>query len=370
MESPDQQHNETYATTASFLLRLLVDDKHVCLVAVAKPIPEPTDLPSPFSIKPLASLPSSLGGSPSAAAASPSPSPSPLSSSPSSLSDASESLFSAPRGQDHAPSTFTGATTVSLGPEHSPSFSSEHYDGPRSELAGPTEVAPPSVVKVMAAPPPRGRTNPHTETVVGVASASLNVIRPGNDDFFGTLDEDSETETSLHPDTDADGSHTPRPEQPRSRSSTRTGNKVAKEAHILTLSILPSERSQGLGARLLDALLQECQVRSKSVGRRLIAPSSSSSPTTSTSSPAASKVGEEKGKKHGESGEVVQTLRTYLEVHPSNRRAIELYRSRGFQRPDGERGFRKGFYRGDIRIPVQERLKAGGMDAWVMERFS
>lgn len=129
------------------------------------------------------------------------------------------------------------------------------------------------------------------------------------------------------------------------------------EAHILTLSIAPEERSQGLGKKMLECLIRECKRRASDASSRSSSSSrsggraatASGTPRPPSSSPPPPK------------------MRTYLEVHPSNSKAIHLYEGVGFQHMRGNEGVKKNFFRGDGRIPMRDRMKIGGQDAIVME---
>ncbi|KAN0064608.1 hypothetical protein ACQY0O_002237 [Thecaphora frezii] len=332
--SPDQPDN--YTTTASFLLRLLVDDRHVCLVAVSKPLPTPLDpLPTASELERVRC------GAPGASAAnlrlgvSPGSHGSPYSSSlDSGRQTPTDSLFSTtPLGT--AP--ITEATSITDGEACLPSSTSASTT---MELVGPTETLAPSVVRrVMAAPPPRGTTSA-SDTIVGVISAQLSLLQaPTEMDLWS---QDTKMRQALldapNADADTDAALAPRADV---------------EAHLLTLAVAPSERSQGVGAKLLDCLSRECKERAQTLRR----------PTASSplSAGAGTGAGAMRGKRE-------MTVRMYLEVYPTNTHALQLYACRGFQRPPGQRGTKKGFYRGDARIPIQQRLKKGGTDAWVLEK--
>ncbi len=111
-QAPD--HGETYASTASFLLRLLVDDRHVCLVAVAKPIPEPA-APLPAALDPTrnSALPASTPVDTTLQSLH-------LSTSPSSFDgDGSSSVSSSPRANSSVfSSTSTERPTPGVAPSH------------------------------------------------------------------------------------------------------------------------------------------------------------------------------------------------------------------------------------------------------------
>lgn len=176
----------------------------------------------------------------------------------------------------------------------------------------------------MAAPPPNGLPR-DTEAILGVASARIKVVaRSHDDDIFST----------------GAGSAWPGIE-----SSTHEQSKVTREAHIITLSVNPMERGSGLGARLLDHLLEECKRR--------------------TAGPRKTGTGADDGRRQHDDA----PMRTFLEVHPSNESALGLYESRGFHRIQGRKGVVKGFYRGDARIPASVRLQVGGADAIRLERL-
>lgn len=198
----------------------------------------------------------------------------------------------------------------------------------KSVLAGPThDVAPPRAVRVMAAPPPNGLPR-DTETILGVASARIKVVaRAHDDDIFSASGKAGAW--------------------PGIESSNHEQSKVTREAHIITLSVNPMERGQGLGARLLDHLLEECKRRT--AGPRKVT---------------AEGTAEEGRRQHDDA-----PMRTFLEVHPSNSAALGLYETRGFKKIQGRKGVIKGFYRGDARIPASVRLQVGGADAIRLERL-
>lgn len=127
---------------------------------------------------------------------------------------------------------------------------------------------------------------------------------------------------------------------------------VTREVHIITLSVLPGERGQGLGARLLDHLLDECKRRT--AGPRIHLASGSNTFNESGTAP---RVHEN------------APMRTFLEVHPTNTLAIRLYQSRQFTKVEGSKGVVKHYFRGDNRIPNSIRVKVGGSDAIRLERF-
>ena len=264
---------DTYTTSASFLLRLLVDDRHVCLVAQAKPLPTP-ELPLPQAQAQAQAAPSVSAS---------------VSVSPGSESTLSDSLFSR-----HAD---TELTSPSVAPAPAPAPAHElEPDSPGCiyHLPGPAvDLPPPAVTRTLGPPPPKGASR-SPDTILGVISAHVAPVRPPTEIL---LDDH------------------PSPASPPKQV----------DAHILTVAVAPAERGQGLGARLLDSLLAALPPR---------------------------------------------VTRTYLEVHPSNHSALALYNSRGFARVPGDAGTKRSFYRGDPRIPLSERLKPNGTDAWVLERFS
>ncbi len=189
---------------------------------------------------------------------------------------------------------------------------------PQLDLTGPEFIAPPPARRVMAVAPPRGAII-ESETILGVASAQITYRH--------------KTPESLWPEP---GINICGPEElDRSESST---------IHVLTLSILPGERSQGLGGKLLEELLARAKGQLELqhlAARRRKGASKDNSPLS---------------------------VRAYLEVHPSNTRAIDLYERKGFAKPDGSAGLKKGFYRGDDRIPAKIRLSRGGQDAFIYEK--
>ncbi|SNX84769.1 uncharacterized protein MEPE_03478 [Melanopsichium pennsylvanicum] len=289
-------HGETYASTASFLLRLLVDDRHVCLVAVAKPIPEPS-APLPDLVSSRANI--SVPDSPRSADNASSGAASPLSSSPSidgleslnlatasvaahdddddddedddeeeeqsslSSSPGPPSLFSIskgdgvpaaphtrminPRGRDGRINN-TPATSVfsDIFAErgHPPSSLNKHA------LPGPTEPAP--VRKVLNVPPPRSLSSDskpvETETILGVVSAQLTVVTaPSEDSLFSSFKKGGG-------------------EGDKGGGEEATG---VIDIHLLTLATSPEERGQGLGAKLLSALHGECMIKARHMALRM-----------------------------------------------------------------------------------------------------
>ncbi|UZJ53270.1 hypothetical protein CBS101457_002590 [Exobasidium rhododendri] len=364
----DKVDAETYTTSAGFLLRLLVDEHHVCLVAVAKPLPEPPTLPTRFSPgapPPSLDIPASktpylmagqsrtAGGVPSFRKFVPLSSsrlvPAPRSfgvgtNSSSSSMDEDEEEEREESGKEKAetsaadldlPGKEKAASLIPIAENKklpSPSLPSSHS---RSVLAGPThDVAPPRTIRVMGAPPLNGLPL-DSETILGVASARIKVVqRSEGDDIFGK----TESLDASWPGLDSKGGK----------------SKVTREAHIITLSIVPGERGQGLGARLLDLLLDECKRRT--AGPRIYSASGSTQESDANEA-LAPRVHEN------------APMRTFLEVHPTNRTAIALYESRNFHRVPGSKGVIKHYFRGDNRIPTSIRVQVGGSDAIRLERF-
>ncbi|PWO00596.1 hypothetical protein FA09DRAFT_328009 [Tilletiopsis washingtonensis] len=396
---------DSYTTSAGFLIRLLVDEKHICLVAVARPLPEPAAaLPTGAALLPSCPPPSlDMPPSQSAyllanrgiAAASPylggiaggatprrfslahgwgapgtagpgsssnrstnGNEASSLSSPPESASSTSPADPTAPQVRLHPAPATRAAPPASYAASHSsrlapaapppsidvsqversgakvspPAESSARHsndDAYKNVLAGPTNaVAPPRAVRVMAAPPPGGLLNRDAETILGVASAHITskAVPPS-------------AGGGLWPGLEADAE----PRMPH------------LEAHLITLAVAHSERGQGLGARLLDLLLKECKTRACALAakprrRGSDAHSDAHQPKLTAEALAA------------------LPMRVTLEVHASNASALALYESRGFTRVQGVRGTKPKYYQGDPRIPVAERLKIGGTDAWVLER--
>ncbi|GAC95767.1 hypothetical protein PHSY_003343 [Pseudozyma hubeiensis SY62] len=403
--SPD--HGETYASTASFLLRLLVDDRHVCLVAVAKPIPEPaTPLPDLSGTRkldaPITPGVAAAGGSSGVA--------SPAVGTPieglkslhlataaateqdgddgnSSSGEAGSSLSSSPQATSSVFSTATEQAAEQL--SHStlaPIAPHTRMISPRDahgrinntpatsvfsdifaerglpthkftldDLPGPTE--PTDVVKrVLSIPPARSR-EVETETILGVVSAQLSVVSAASEDsLFSSVKEEASS---------------------------------IVEVHLLTLATAPEERGQGLGAKLLSSLHAECMVKArfmalKSRSRGRTGPLPVVQPITPTftdESPLATPANESFLQNLQPGPSLVSLrdatpakgtflVRTHLEVHPSNIHALSLYRAHGFSAPhDDAKAIKRGFYRGDVRIAARERTKRGGTDAWVLERW-
>lgn len=218
------------------------------------------------------------------------------------------------------------------------------------DLPGPTEVAP--VKKVLTVPPARPMGGEmrviETDTILGVVSAHLSVVAAqAEDSLFST--------------------------------GTKEEESALIDIHLLTLATAPEERSQGLGAKLLSSLHAECMVRA-----RLMAMKLRSKRSIGTTHPLPSVTGlspkfiddspnplPSLDTLRGPTGGTGRWLaRTFLEVHPSNVHAIQLYRAHGFTAPqDDRKAVKRGFYRGDVRIAAKERSKRGGTDAWVLQRF-
>ena len=344
----------------------MVDENYVAVVAVAKPLPVPAALPPSLSFdtsdlreeeaSPDTQLTPSPGAPrshredwkgkllpPSIVSRSDVSAPASTSLRASSYSD--KQSESGPDDKGVAQTEMTGATSVPMGgsPESAAQGNVSNSDNARGgaksgaasalasrktlppsiipdlQLAGPEFIAPPPTKRVMAVPPPKGWSI-ETETILGVASAIVTYKH--------------KTPESLWPDPSINICGPD--ELDRSESST---------VHVLTLSILPGERSQGLGGKLMDHLMEKAKARlhlQHIANRR------------PTSQP----------RYHPE-----PRIRAYLEVHPSNKRAIELYERKGFTKPEGSSGVKKGFYRGDERIPSRIRLSVGGRDAYVYEKW-
>ncbi|KDN40600.1 hypothetical protein K437DRAFT_258585 [Tilletiaria anomala UBC 951] len=429
---------DTYTTSATFLLRLLVDENYIAVVAVAKPLPEPPALPATAATTREWSIPQADPDSPpgprlssepdfrpssrsdrlrkrdrscetqrtesftniavrapplavqadpaSAGISSSSPSSADLEFELAASSDdfesvAPNSLFSSPAhllgsksgsGRDdgdvvmHHAAAFTDLTgATSVHPGNSPALlpakaelavaatgatQGGHGEGeilagskthilaiPQLELTGPEFIAPPPAKRVMAVAPPRGRLL-DSETILGVASAIITYKH--------------HTPESLWPQ-DAKGINICGPRYlDRSECST---------VHLLTLSILPAERSQGLGGKLLDELLERAKVRvcaQHLAAQRQKKQSAQGSAQYNLTAADEMKPQQQQPK-----------TRVYLEVHPSNSRAIELYLRKGFQQAAGSSGTKRGFYRGDERILPRIRLSVGGTDALVYEKW-
>lgn len=409
------------------MLRLLVDDRHVCLVAVAKPIPEPAaPLPAAADLAAANEADSSTdscAASPASSADEPNdvPDTEPLSlpgpsiaispaaghisslttpeSTPSSslfLSTRTGGLlpprrkrFLAPRGQDGRINN-TPATSVFTDMLAERGAPTKRYT--LDDLPGPTEdVARTRVRKVLAIPPAHSSANGSaasgslsavdTETIVGVVSAKVSLVHAPSEDSLWA---------------------------PSSSESGKDEPSALIDIHLLTLAIAPEERGQGLGAKLLSALHGECMIKSRLMALRIARPRKGRSwgaiPTVAPLTPRFIDLPDEKfgsaastttdmlasietlpgNKSDGDDEGIVATLlasappepegkhltRTFLEVHPANLHAMALYTAHGFHRPtEPSRAVKKGFYRGDTRIATRERAKPGGTDAWVLERF-
>ncbi|PWZ02099.1 hypothetical protein BCV70DRAFT_156586, partial [Testicularia cyperi] len=406
--SPD--HTETYASTASFLLRLLVDDRHVCLVAVAKPIPEPA-APLPAASD-LTTLPATkLSGArsddddASSDVASDATLPPPaMTASGNALAQAHSNFSSSSTSPKYAETTSTTASSLFSAPVSRPvlRLSPRGADGrinntpatsvfsdmqaergaPQKrftldDLPGPTEERHAPVKKVLSIPPPRPIGSPsvatlalaETETIVGVASAQLSLVTaPSEDSLWGSDGDENDAPSSV------------------------------VDIHLLTLAISPEERGQGLGAKLLSALHGECMAKSRLMALRkrvrgpipaiaALTPKFIDLPEPGLSLVGGGAVGaggsgtsvpvpptqeatrsETRPRPRDPTGKFL--ARTYLEVHPSNCHALALYSAHGFVKPAEEsRAVKKGFYRGDTRISTSERAKPGGTDAWILERW-
>ncbi|PWN39856.1 hypothetical protein IE81DRAFT_256425 [Ceraceosorus guamensis] len=233
-------------------------------------------------------------------------------------------LRSGTASQDQSSSELQTAPT-SLD-SHSPP--EEPRRGFKTVLAGPTNsVAPPRAVRVMAAPPPGGLFNTDAETILGVASAKIS--------------------TKAVPPSYAGGDLWPGIDSAPAQVMPHL------EAHVLTLAVAHSERGQGLGARLLDALLKEAKAKAVALAakpRRRGSNQNRSAPTTEQL--------------------MAEPMHTTLEVHPANSGALALFQSRQFHRVEGARGTLPRYFQGDWRIPLEERQKIGGTDAWVLERHA
>ncbi|KAK0550050.1 hypothetical protein OC845_002854 [Tilletia horrida] len=394
---------ETYTMSAGFLLRLLVDEKHVAVVAVKRPIPAPesplpsdlamsihsrlsinTTNPSPATERHAPLVPSALARQQSAYSIDRPDSPTSSMEaedddddndddddadegprSATTTSPLSPSFFST-TANDFRPGSLTGFTAATSYtesettrgltspeavsnsqdtaiareaeleqnlPAHGmtlpasvlPQSDSTFYerDADKPLLAGPLPVAPPLPVRTLGAAPPSHRLRTvdaisaileGSEVVVGVATAQLTTTEPLANELWPGIDPDDTAQRGY----------------------------AVEEAHVLTLSVAPDERSQGLGARLLERLLEECKIR---IGHNSL----------------------RKPESISVSGRA-RSMRAIVEVHPSNERALELYQKANFTRVPGPQGTKKNFYRGDERIPLTYRLKVGGTDAWVMER--
>lgn len=384
LQSPD--HGETYASTASFLLRLLVDDRHVCLVAVAKPIPAPT-APLP-RLSRLDEHPRSAGSSGAASPTSDAEAGSGLkslhltsASGESSLSSspgyAAHSLFSTPFGiAPTAPQTrkinprdaqgrITNTPATSVFTDIFVERGHPSLKATLPDLPGPTDTAAAPVKRVLSLPPKSGV---EVETILGVVSAQLTVVTAASEDHLFAA-----------------------PKKPQGEDAS-----ALIDIHLLTLATAPEERGQGLGAKLLAALHAECMSKARLMAMRLRTPvpgrkipaTTPLSPkfvddATLPNEPSTSTGGDVTRSPYLKAlGTTLTDLRdanppngkflarTYLEVHPSNVHALALYRAHGFAAPsDDAKAVKRGFYRGDIRIATSERTKRGGTDAWILQRF-
>lgn len=214
-------------------------------------------------------------------------------------------------------------------------------------LAGPTfDVAPPRAIRVMGAPP-LGRMPIESEAILGVASARIKVVQRTVDDFEAQVSDWKLSGPSTSANRGERDASWPGLDPKGERSI------VTREAHIMTLSVMPGERGQGLGARLLDRLLDECKRRT--AGPRINLASGSFIPDGDNAAPP---------RAHQDA-----PMRTVLEMHPSNTAAMQLYQARHFRQVPGNKGVIKHFFRGDQRIPNNIRVKIGGSDAIRMERI-
>ena len=354
--APKQQspnHAETYASTAAFLLRLLVDDRHVCLVAVARPIPAPA--------APLPTLGRSAHVPASAASGAVSPALKSLHLDPTDTPDAADgshdevetsSLSSSPAEVSvFTPPVVVATRTRMVNPKgeggrinntpatsvFSDMFAERGVPTKRltlDDLPGPTEAC---TRKLTAG-------GGETEVILGVVSAQLST----NVEAGGMFERGKEREGEVS---------------------------ALVDVHLLTLATAPEERGQGLGAKLLSSLHAECLHKARSLAlkrHRQIPAVSPLSPTFTDLSPSAVPLTAtlERLRTPPLSQMGKYLARTWLEVHPSNAHALSLYWTHGFRAPlDDKRAVKRGFYRGDVRIASSERAKKGGTDAWVMERF-
>lgn len=422
-----QVDTDTYTTSAAFLLRLLVDEHYVCLVAVAKPLPEPPALPRTMSPRPpppsldmpATRAPVLLAGRTATNTRQNrlpivpgqrlvtnahhggindgTPAPRSFGIGPDSETNPSSSEGDEDRMQQdglfeqaHVASTYTtGKTSPPIDDSSSGRMEavveeedqdhqmdediaisetedqgkrkpeSHGISSPRTEiaaaatgsrrksssstvrasvLAGPTfDVAPPRAIRVMGAPPLGGMPL-ESETILGVVSARIKVIQRAADDFGSGNGWTGDKDASW-PGLDPKGDR----------------SIITREAHIMTLSVSPGERGQGLGARLLDLLLEECKRRTAGPRIHLATGSNTFSEEAITSAPP---------RAHQDA-----PMRTVLEMHPSNEAAMQLYKKRNFNQVPGNKGTVKHFFRGDQRIPSSIRLRVGGSDAIRMERF-
>ncbi|SAM81770.1 uncharacterized protein UBRO_03087-A [Ustilago bromivora] len=394
--SPD--YGETYASTASFLLRLLVDDRHVCLVAVAKPLAAPeAPLPAAADLAIANSRkvdnPASPSSSASSGAATPTSLPDPddvaeeefdslrladeagsgLSSSPNAATSSLSSTLGAPvapqtritNPRDHKGRiNNTPATSVFSDIFAERGHPSAHLKQ-QHPLPGPVETCSAPVKKVLSLPSGGGV---ETETILGVVSAQLSVVPvPCGDSLWGQKKE----------------------------KQSEVGALI--DVHLLTLATAPEERGQGLGAKLLATLHGECMSKVRLMAMRLPSKSKSPLPTIPPLSPKF--VDEATLPPAGITGNGENSTRSpylrarlprptlsdlkprspvngeylarmYLEVHPSNVHALALYTAHGFNAPtDDSKAVKRGFYRGDSRISTAERAKRGGTDGWLLQRY-
>lgn len=425
-----QIDTDTYTTSAAFLLRLLVDEHYVCLVAVAKPLPEPPALPTTMSPRPpppsldmpATRAPILLAGqsatntrqsrlpivpgqrlvtnahhggmvddtpAPRSFGVGPDSENSPSSSegdgdrmqsdgifeqvnvantyttgktSPSPFDDSGSGRMEAVMEEDDDDHRMNEDVAVSETEDQGRKVTESHgISSPRTEiaaaantgsrrksssatsrasvLAGPTfDVAPPRAIRVMGAPPLGGMPL-ESETILGVVSARIKVTQRAADDFGSGSGWSGGAKDASWPGLDPKGEH----------------SIITREAHIMTLSVLPGERGQGLGARLLDLLLEECKRRTAGPRIHLATGSNTFSEEAITNAPP---------RVHQDA-----PMRTVLEMHPSNQAAKQLYQKRNFNQVAGNKGIVKHFFRGDQRIPSSIRLRVGGSDAIRMERF-
>lgn len=245
-------------------------------------------------------------------------------------------------------------------------------------IPGPEYLAPPPLQRVMATPPPRYRPL-EREIILGVASAIICYHPPPLESFD-------------LPHGEAGGPGTQGLLDPSGMGKGQgISDDLCSTIHVLTLSVLSTERHQGLGAWLLDTLLERAQERLIDQHRlatrwqqadRERRQAQSSTPSTRRPSRAASqdRLGQRTGTSPATNTSTAAGLtrvaeglarrsrpriKAYLEVHPSNTRACALYERVGFHRTSTERGF----FSGDRRIPSRIRLTPGGQDAVKYQRW-
>lgn len=391
----DKVDTEHYVTSAAFLLRLLFDESYVCVVAVAKPLPEPeAPLTIPYQAPSVPECPPPSMDIPASSAAyfftgngitshspllKPLGQPAPPADSmrvgrktrfsaapPSSLGRVSPILGAMPEEDEDASSleesdiasqdddSSPRSSSASLSPRDSRGatslFSTSSRDAPAyaraSEATGSTSMSGSSSVACSGLVPNRDcmtiLASHHDILLVGPTNEvapprALRVMvppAPGASPEMETVLGVASASVHIRPATESLWG-----------DADEEATKPRKEIHLLTLAVARAERGLGLGGRLLESVMEEANRRNigtayrAQMGRRYTAASI---------------------------GSTFGPTRTYLEVHSESSHALGLYTKRGFSISDRLRGY----FRGDARIPTEVRSMPGGSDALLLERFA